>query len=108
MRRRDANLGGGLEEKVDALVEEAAAGDPRDPGGVGLDAGGGGAEHLDGCRSAAAEVSDDGCVRLEGGATVRGAEALHDAAEAVADGRRRESPHGVHLLRRLVGGVHAG
>ena len=53
MRRRDANLGGGLEEKVDALVEEAAAGDPRDTGGVGLDAGGGGVEHLDGCRSAA-------------------------------------------------------
>jgi len=53
MRRRDANLGGGLEEKVDALVEEAAPGDPRDTGGVGLDAGGGGVEHLDGCRSAA-------------------------------------------------------
>lgn len=108
VRRRDGNLGGGLEEEVDALVEEGATGDPRDAGGVGLDAGGGGVEHLDGCRSAAAEVSDDGCVRLEGGPAVRGAEALHDAAEAVADGLRRECPHGVHLLRRLVGGVHAG
>jgi len=101
------NLGGGLEQEVDALVEEAATGNPRDTGSVGLDAGGGGAEHLDGFRAAAAEVTDNGSVRLEGGAAVRGAEALHDAAETVADGLRREGPHGVHLLRRLVGGVHA-
>lgn len=41
-------------------------------------------------------------------AAVRGAEAGHEAEKAAADGLRQEGPHGVHLLRRLVGGVHAG
>jgi hypothetical protein len=101
------NLGGGVEKDVDALVEEAATGNPRDTSSVGLDAGGGGAEHLDSFRAASAEVTDDGNVRLKGGAAVCSAEALHDAAETITDGLRRKGPHGVHLLRRLVGGVHA-
>ena len=105
---RWANLGGGFEEEVDALVEEVAARDAGDAGGVGAGAGGrGGAERLD-CRGTGqADGADDGGVGLEGRAAVRGAEAGHEPAQAAADVLRREGPHGVHLLRRLVDGVHA-
>lgn len=106
MIARFHHLGGGLEEEVDALVEEVTAGDADHTGGVGPDAGGGGAERLYGGGSAEADGPDDGGVRLERRPAVRGAEAGHDAAEPRADGLGRERPHGVHLLRRLVAGVH--
>lgn len=77
------HLGGGFEEEVDALVEEVAAGDAGDAGSVGADAGcRGGAERRDGRGTAQGDGADDGGVRLEGQASVRCAEAGHEAPEA--------------------------
>lgn len=101
--REQTHLRSGLQQQEAATAVEALA-VADDAGGVGADACGRGTESLGRGRSLETDGADHRDVRLEGRAAVLGAEPGHEAAP----GRlRRERPHGVHLLWRLVGCIHA-